>query len=348
MKPQNSTPTLQDVAAMSGVSTATVSRCLNAPQVVSEKTRVKVMSAVEALGYSPNFGARAMATHRTNTIGAIIPTMENAVFARGLQAFQEELGLLGFNLMVASSSYQRALEVAQVRSLVARGADALLLIGHIRDPSIYQFLETQGVPSLVTWTFDPDNPRPSIGFDNRTAMRDMAREVLKLGHRRLAMITAPNARNDRAFARLLGIQDAMQEYELSPDQLAMIECPYEITNGATSFAKLMERDSPPTAVLCSNDVLAVGALRAARELGYDVPHDVSIVGFDDIELSQVTHPLLTTVHVPHREMGTQAARTLVAHLVDGTPMESMALDTTLCLRASLGPVRDKSTITPEE
>lgn len=336
MKSYDTAPTLQDVAALSGVSTATVSRCLNAPEVVTERTRTKVMAAIEALGYSPNFGARAMATQRTNTIGAIIPTMENAIFARGLQAFQEELGVLGFNLMVASSSYRRELEVAQVRSLVSRGADALLLIGHIRDPSIYQFLETQRVPSLVTWTFDPDNPRPSIGFNNRTAMREMAREVLKQGHRRLAMITAPNARNDRALGRLHGIHDAMAEYGLGPADLTVVECAYEIANGATSFTKLMEQDHQPTAVLCGNDVLAVGALRAARELGYDVPTDVSIVGFDDIELSQVTYPLLTTVHVPHREMGTQAARMLVAHLVDGTPMESIELYTSLCIRGSLG------------
>lgn len=344
MKPQDTTPTLLDVAAMSGVSTATVSRCLNAPEVVSERTRKKVMTAVEALGYSPNFGARAMATQRTNTVGAIIPTMENAVFARGLQAFQEELGVLGFNLMVASSSYRRELEVAQVRSLVARGADALLLIGHIRDPSIYQFLEAQRVPSLVTWTFDPDNPRPSVGFNNRTAMRDMAREVLQFGHRRLAMITAPNERNDRALGRLQGIHDAMQENNLNPDSLDIVECAYGINNGATSFTRLMSQDHRPTAILCGNDVLAVGALRAAREMGYDVPNDVSIVGFDDIELSQVTHPLLTTVHVPHRDMGIQAARTLVAHLVEGAPMVSRELGTTLCLRASLGPVSDRSDI----
>ncbi len=337
MKSQDASPTLQDVAELSGVSTATVSRCLNAPEVVTERTRIKVMSAVEALGYSPNFGARAMATQRTNTIGAIIPTMENAVFARGLQAFQEELGTHKFNLMVASSSYQRELEVAQVRSLVARGADALLLIGHIRDPSIYPFLEAQRVPSLVTWTFDAENLKPSVGFNNRTAMSDMVREVLKLGHRRLAMITTPLERNDRAQGRLQGVRDAMVEFGLSPDELTVQQCTFGISHGATAFAELMERAADPTVVLCSSDVLAVGALRRARELGYDVPNDLSIVGFDDIELSQVTHPLLATVHVPHREMGIQSARTLVSHLVDGAPMKSLELKTTLRLRASLGP-----------
>lgn len=337
MKPQTPSPTLQDVATLSGVSTATVSRCLNAPDVVTAQTRERVMSAIETLGYMPNFGARAMATQRTNTIGAVIPTMENAVFATGLQAFQEELGRHGFNLMVASSSYNRELEIAQVRSLVARGADALLLIGHIRDPSIDQFLQAQGVPSLVTWAYDPDHPKPSVGFHNRTSMRDMTRAVLDQGHRRIAMITTTLARNDRAQDRLRGMRDAMAERELDPDDLAVVESPFGINSGAASFATLMEQDNRPTAVLCGNDVLAVGALRRAREMGFDVPGDVSIVGFDDIDLSQVTHPLLATVHVPHREMGRVAAQTLVAHLVDGKPLRSAEVTTSLRLRASLGP-----------
>lgn len=330
-------PTLNDVAMQAGVSTATVSRCLNEPEKVTTKTREKVMATVTALGYSPNFGARAMATQRTNTIGAVIPTMENAIFARGLQAFQEELGRLGFNLMVASSSYRRELEVAQVRSLVARGADALLLIGHIRDPQIYALLDAQQIPSLVTWTYDPSAERPSVGFDNRAAMRDMARKVLELGHQRLAMMTAPLARNDRAQARLQGLKDAMAEFGLRPDALPIVEYPYGIENGAIGFAALMQQPTKPTAIFCGNDVLAVGALRGARDMGLDVPGEASIIGFDDIELSQVTYPLLTTVHVPHRKMGQKAARALVQHLTDGAPLESMELRTELRLRASLGP-----------
>ena len=337
MKHSAPTPTLIDVARRAGVSTATVSRCLNFPDKVTQRTRDIVMATVAELGYAPNFGARAMATQRTNTIGAIIPTTENAVFARGLQAFQEELREFGFNLMVASSSYQRDLEVAQVRSLVSRGADALLLIGHIRSPEIYQFLEAQNIPALVTWTFDPDHKRPSIGFNNRTAMRDMAVEVIKRGHKNLAMMTAPYERNDRAQSRLIGLKDAMQAHGLSPDDLQVVVAPYGIESGAAAFENLIQKDTKPTAVFCGNDVLAVGALRKARDMGLTVPNDVSIIGFDDIDLSQVTHPMLTTVHVPHREMGKQAARALAGLLNNGTPIQSTELPTQLKLRASLGP-----------
>lgn len=333
---QKPTPTLYDVAARSGVSTATVSRCLNFPEVVTERTRERVMAAVADLGYSPNFGARAMAAQRTNTIGAIIPTMENAIFARGLQAFQEELREHGFTMLVASSSYLPDLEEEQIRSLVARGADALLLIGHDRDPSIYKFLETQHIPVLVTWTFDQAIARPSVGFDNRASMRDMAREVMKLGHRRIAMISADPISNDRARARVQGVREAMREVGLSPSDLTLVERPYGIEDGACGFEAVMKQDKKPTAVFCGNDVHAAGALRRARELGFDVPGDVSILGFDDIELAQVVSPALTTVHVPHREMGRTAARMLVKMVMSDEVPQSVELATTLELRDSLG------------
>ncbi len=337
MRDQRPTPTLHDVATMSGFSTATVSRCLNYPDRVSEKTRDAVMAAIETLGYSPNFGARAMAAQRTNTIGAIIPTMENAIFARGIQAFQEELGDNGYNLMVASSSYRADLEAHQIRTLVARGADALLLIGHDRDPDLYRFLDAQQVPALVTWAFDMTRNRPSIGFDNRAAMKALAQAVLRAGHTRLAMITAATAGNDRAAERVLGIRDAMSEAGLDDAALEVVEAAYGIDSGARAFAELMARRPGPTAILCGNDVLAVGAVGQARDMGLGVPGDVSITGFDDIELAQVSHPKLTTVHVPHREMGRKAARALVAALEDGVPMVGEELRADIRLRGSLGP-----------
>jgi LacI family transcriptional regulator len=335
MKSQRPSPTLHDVAEAASVSTATVSRCLNFPDQVAVRTREKVMTAVRALGYSPNFGAKAMAARRTNTIGAIIPTMENAIFARGLQAFQEELRLHGFTMLVASTSYRPDIEEEQVRSLVARGADALLLIGHERDPEVYRFLEAQGVPSLVTWAFDASADIPSVGFDNRAAIFAMAQKVIELGHRRLALISAQTAMNDRAKARMVGIKDAMVQAGLRPEDLHVIETPYGIENGAAAFETLMNQTSRPTAVFCGNDVLAVGALGQARVMNVAVPAEVSIIGFDDIELAQVAYPALTTVHVPHREMGRRAAQALVRMVKEDINPQPVELAATLVFRDTL-------------
>lgn len=337
MKGLRTTPTLQDVALRAGVSTATVSRCLNTPQQVVEKTRLRVMQAVRDLGYSPNFVARAMVARRTNTIGAIIPTMENAIFARGLQAFQEELNAQGFTLLVASSSYRPDLEETQIQSLVARGADALLLIGHDRDPAIYEFLRRQDKPALVAWTYDPAAEQASIGFDNRAAMHELAARVIALGHERLALISAETATNDRARSRLSGVRDAMRDAGLCEARLQVIETPYGIGNGAQAFEALARAPDPATVVMCGNDVLAVGALRRAREMGLDVPGQVSITGFDDIELAQVAVPALTTIHVPHREMGRRAARMLIEMVEGEAPPDPVRLETQLIWRDSLGP-----------
>ncbi len=330
-------PTLADVARRAQVSTATVSRCLNSPDQVVGETRERVLQAVHDLGYAPNFNARALAAKRTNTVGAIIPTMDNAIFARGIQAFQEELGRQGKTLLIASSSYREDLEETQIRTLVARGADALLLIGYHRDPAIYNFLRTQRVPALVAWSYQAGNPQLAIGFDNVAAMAKLARLVIAEGHRRLGFISAHTAANDRARDRVAGVRAAMNEAGLPPENLALIETSYGIETGGDAFRQLIMSAAHPTAILCGNDVLAIGALRAAKEMAIRVPQDVSITGFDDIELAMLADPALTTVHVPHREMGRRAASMLV-QAASGQPQpENVELMTDIRIRQTLGP-----------
>lgn len=332
-------PTLADVARRANVSTATVSRCLNSPGQVVDETRKRVMAAVAELGYAPNFSARALAARQTDTVGAVIPTMENAVFARGIQAFQEELGHHGKTLLFASSAYDPALEETQIRTLVARGADALLLIGYDRRPELYAFLAKRAVPTLVTWSHEAANPQTAIGFDNRAAMADLARVVLAHGHRHIACISAPTAANDRARGRVEGIRHAMAEAGLDPAWLTLVETPYSVENGAAAFRQIRAMVPEATVAMCVNDVLAVGALRAARDMGLDVPARMSVTGFDDIEIATLAEPALTTVHVPHRDMGRQAARMMVTMLRDGATPDSVRLPTEVRLRRSLGAVR---------
>ncbi|MEM9317449.1 MAG: LacI family DNA-binding transcriptional regulator [Pseudomonadota bacterium] len=328
-------PTLADVARHAGVSTATVSRSLNTPEQVGRETRARVLSAVQDLGYAPNFNARALAAKRSNTVGVVIPTMENAIFARGIQAFQEELGLHGLTLLIASSSYRQDLESRQIHTLVARGADALLLIGYQRAPEVYEFLNQRGVPTLVAWAFDRQQTHPAIGFDNVQAMTALARAVIGHGHRRLAMISAHMRDNDRARDRVAGVRAAMQEAGLPTAELTLIETHYGFDSGAAALREIMAKAPDTTAVLCGNDVLAVGALQGAREMGLDVPGQLSVTGFDDIDLATIAEPSLTTVHVPHREMGRRAAQMLVAILNGEAKARTHELQTSLSLRQSL-------------
>ncbi len=338
MQTDRPVPTLDDVAQTAGVSTATVSRCLNAPDRVAKSTRDRVNAAVAQLGYTPNFGARVMAAKRTFTIGAIIPTMENAIFARGLQAFQEELHKRGYTLLVASSAYSPKIEEEQIHALVARGADGLLLIGYERDPEIYRYLEQQKIPALVSWAYSKENQQPSIGFNNCASMCALAEEVLRLGHRKIGVVSGITNGNDRATQRLLGIETALQKNGLPLSILNVIETTYEIESGAVALEQLMSSASPPTVIMCGNDVLAAGALQRARDLGINLPGELSITGFDDIELATIVSPALTTVHVPHREMGHQAAVSLVDILEKKTDLVSVELQSSLRIRDTLGAV----------
>lgn len=330
------TPTLTDVARAAGVSTATVSRCLNAPNRVVEQTRRRVLEAVQDLGYSPNFGARALAARRTNTVGAIIPTMENAIFSRGIQAFQEELREHGLTLLIASSSYRAEVEEEQIRTLVARGADGLLLIGFQRSEAIRDFLAAQKVPALVAWAWEPDNTQTCIGFDNRASMRALAGEVIRRGHRRLALISANPEVNDRASARIDGLREEMTAQGLDPSALRIQTTDASLDSGGDAFRRLWETGPKPTAILCGTDVLAAGALAMARAMGVSVPGDVSVTGFADLDLARITEPPLTTMHLPHRTMGREAARMLVAMIAGDGPVASRRLDTSLRLRGTLG------------
>ena len=328
-------PTLDDVAKEADVSAATVSRALNNPDKVSEIKLKRIMSAVERLGYTPNFGARFMAAKRTYTIGAIIPTMENAIFARGIQAFQEQLRSKGYTLLVSSSAYDPEIEAEQIRALASRGADGILLIGYWRDQSVYEFLQQRRIPVLLAWAFAANNALPAIGFDNRASMYRLCDHVLSLGHRKVAVISGVVEGNDRAANRLKGILERLKYEGLDTDSIPVIETPYDIDNGSTAFEELMKLPDRPTVVMCGNDVLAVGAMEKAREMGICVPEDISITGFDGIELARTVTPKLTTVHVPHADMGRRAADELIAMVEAGSSGKSTELQSSVQLGGSL-------------
>lgn len=294
------------------------------------------------LGYTPHFGGRALAANRTNTIGVIIPTMSSAIFALGLQSLQEELSANDVTLLVATSQYDPKLELKQIRTLLGRGVDGMALIGEARPDDAYRLLQDREVPYILLWSHREGSPHITVGFDNRAAAEKMAKRVLAIGHRRVAMVAGLTTSNDRAAGRVDGMRDALSAEGLSLDPPYLVEAPYTI-NASTDAARSLLALSPrPTAIICGNDVQAAGALRAAREAGLRVPGDVSIVGFDDIELAKALDPPLTTVHVPHRRMGRAGAQRLLAMINANEPRESITFETSIVERSSLAAPHDLS------
>ncbi|MBJ58048.1 MAG: LacI family transcriptional regulator, partial [Rickettsiales bacterium] len=262
--------TIEDVARLARVSTATVSRCLNNPESVKSDTKKRVLSAVKSLEYSPNFGAKVLAAKKTNLIGAIIPTMENAIFANGIQAFQETLSAAGYTLLVSSSSYQRDLEEEQIYALVSQGADALLLIGEGRDPDIYAYLKQRQIPYVIAWNYRKTTQHTFIGFDNVCAAEMAAEEVIRRRHKNICIIAGKTAENDRARDRKIGFIKSLENHKIAVSNSQIIEASYVFEEAGDAFEALINEHPATTAILCGNDVLAVGALLRAQKRGFDI------------------------------------------------------------------------------
>lgn len=331
-------PTLEDVARLANTSTATISRALNAPDKVAKPTRDRIEAAIEQLGYIPNFGARALAKNRVDTVGAIIPTLSNAMFANGIQAFQDRLSEAGVTLLIGTSAYDPEAEHRQIRNLVTHGAAGLLLIGTNRLDKTRAFLAKRRIPHVQSWCYDKDGAGVFVGFDNRASAYDATRAVLAQGHRHIAVISGISATNDRASERQEGIKAAIAQ---SPEARleTLIETPYLLQHGADAFTQIITRFPHVTAFICGNDVLAAGAMMGARDRGISIPRDISVIGFDDIGVASVVTPPLTTVRVPQVEMGHAAAAALLDLIAGKTPVPSLCLPTEFIARGSLGPVR---------
>ncbi|ASJ75267.1 LacI family DNA-binding transcriptional regulator [Granulosicoccus antarcticus] len=334
-KPVN--PTLEDVARVANASTATISRAINTPDKVAPETRLRILNAIRELGYTPHSGGRALASNRSNTVGAIIPTMANAMFASGLQSFQEELAIAGVTLLVASTGYDGKHEFSQIQSLITHGADGLLLIGAARLPETREFLALRQIPYVVSWCYKPDPKILFAGFDNHKAAYGMTMEVLRQGHRKIAMIAGISEGNDRASNRIKGVKQAIRDFGSPAKLLKVMQTPYSQTKGGDAFANLMHKPTVPTAIICGNDVLAAGAIVRARQLGIAIPRDVSITGFDDIDIATTVYPTLTTVRVPQRRMGRSAARLLLELLTTDNKPASIEFETEIIFRESLAP-----------
>jgi len=328
---------LEDVARRAEVSTATVSRTLNDPKKVRPNLAEKVRDAIRELCYVPHGAARALASHRSHTIGAIVPTLDNAIFARGIGALQQRLSEDGYTLLLAMSEYDFESELFQVEKLIERGIDGLMLIGEAHDQRLYDMLAAEELPYVNTWAYNADSPHPCVGFHNRDAAYRIATYLMDIGHQRIGMIAGLCRHNDRAAERVVGVRNALADRGLELEPRLLVEAAYDISEGRKALHILLEQTNPPTALICGNDVLAFGALFETLSLGKRVPEDISIVGFDDLDLARQVAPPLTTMHVPSLQMGRGAAEYLLARLAGEHPPTATELEVSLIVRGTTAP-----------
>lgn len=325
---------LIDVAKKAGVSTASVSRVLNHPEKVSPAVRERVRAAMQELGYLRDGAARALASRRSYTIGNVVPTLGIGIFASGVETLQGRLQAFGYQLLVASTQYDASKELEAVRSLIERGVDGLALVGNEHDPEIYRMIARRGIPYINTYQFDAGGEHPCIGFDNFGSAVAMMKFLLELGHREFGLVTSPTRLNDRIASRLAGLLAGLRRHGIELPRQRIIEVPHRIADGRSAARALLHEHPEITALCCTADALAIGTLFELSELGVRVPADVSVTGFDDLEIVRHLGPPLTTVHVPVESIGPRVADYLLGCIEGRTVPKKTELEANLVLRDS--------------
>ena len=332
---KRSKPTIGDVARLAGVSTATVSRALSRPHELRADTLQGVRAAIDKLGYLAHGSARALAARRTHTVGAIIPSLDQ-IFATTTYALQKELAENGYLLLVACNEYDPAQEERLVRTLIEREVDGLVLVGTIMSPAVVSLLTDMDVPFVFTWAFDETGRLPVVGFDQRRATAQVTSHLLELGHREFGVVCTPTRDNLNAQRRLAGVVETLEAHGIHLPPVRIVERPFSYEKGGEGFRALMQASRRPTAIICLNDVLAIGAMAECRAMGLSIPDDVSITGCEDLEVARVAVPPLTTVRYPTWEMGHYAATHLLETLAGGKPLRQRIFPTQLVVRGSTG------------
>jgi len=327
--------TLLDVARLAGVSTATVSRALEKPQSVAQTTRARVMKAVVGCGYTPNIVARNLRRQETRLITILLADVTNPFFNEIVRGIEQVARENGYSVLLADSENDPGQENAYGNLLATKRTDGMILLNGRLPVGLQLPAETSvEAPIVVACEYLPNIDLPTVQIDNVAAAKQATEHLLQLGHRRIGFITGP-VWNVLSRDRLYGYRDAILEGGLAFDQALVVNGDFSIRSGIGATESLINLPSPPTAIFASNDEMAFGVIRAARDAALRVPEDISVVGFDDIRFAAFVDPPLTTVRQPGQEIGRRA----MVHLIKILSGERVAdrrilLPTELIVRGS--------------
>ncbi len=306
--------TIKDVAQRAQVSTATVSYVLNGTGVVSEATRARVLAAVAELGYQPNHSARALRT-RSHTIGVVAPgiasRLADPATAEILAGLSEAATAAGYCLLIAAPTEHEAEADMALRLARSGRVDGLIIFDLRVDDERVTLLTSARIPVVALGAPAAAIACPVVGFDLRAGATMATQHLIRLGHRRIALLTAPSdlSSSEPFYA---GYTAALHAAGLRRDAALVIEAGTSEDDGLAAMQELLTARQPPTAVITATDTLAFGVMHALRDAGRAVGSDISVVGCDDLPLAAHTYPPLTTLRAPRREVGATLARHLIA------------------------------------
>lgn len=331
--------TMKDVAQLAGVSTATVSRALMNPEKVSVTTRKRVETAVLEAGYSPNTLARNLRRNESKTIITIVPDICDPYFAEIIRGIEDAAVENDYLVLLGDSGQQKKRESSFVNLVFTKQADGMLLLGTDHPFDVSKAEQKNLPPMVMACEFAPELELPTVHIDNLTSAFEAVNYLAQLGHKRIAQISGPTSATLCQF-RQQGYQQALRRAGVTMNPAYSTVGDFTFEAGAQAVRQLLALPEQPTAIFCHNDAMAIGAIQEAKKLGLRVPHDLSIVGFDDIQFAQYCEPPLTTISQPRYEIGRQAML-MMLDMLKGNDVQagSRLLEAKLVVRGSTAPPR---------
>jgi LacI family transcriptional regulator len=330
-------PTLQDVAELAGVSTATVSKVLSNTPYFSEETRIKVMRAVEEIGYRPNLAARALSSGKTNIIAVVFPYIYDAIFKDPLvmhilEGVEIACNERQYNMLLSTPRLDDGYPDDHYMRLLQSGViEGLIAIDNVPICSLGQAAERRNIPAVVLGIH---SGAYTVRSDEQAGGACIMEHVLRAGHERIGIITVQNGTNLAIELRIAGMKAAAEAAGFDFDAMPFIRSDFSTRGGATAARELLQHDPDLTAIISVNDRMAIGAMTYLQQIGKRVPDDISVTGYDNIAISAVSNPPLTTIDQQAVELGKQAAALLFRRLQGEAP-SSVVLQPSFVQRASL-------------
>ncbi|WP_159588071.1 LacI family DNA-binding transcriptional regulator [Chelativorans xinjiangense] len=338
---ERKTPNIQDVARLAGVSTATVSRAISTPSVVSEATREAVFDAVRRTGYQINLTARNLRRRRTGAIVVMVPDLGNPFFSRILAGIEHVAAPAGFSVLIVDTKQPHAEEGQLFTYLHNTRADGLISLDGSLPRALLERLDgSNGLPPIVfACEWMAGGLFSKVVIDNAAGAAMAVRHLHGHGHRRIGHVLGPQG-NVLTSARLKGTRAALEDLDLRIVPEWFFDGDFSLQSGAEAARAWLALQERPTAVFCASDQMACGFISELSMEGYSVPQDVSVVGFDDIDIARRFIPSLTTIHQPRNDIGAEAAKLLIERIGNGkaaAPAVEEVLPVELVARESSGP-----------
>jgi LacI family transcriptional regulator len=332
--------TLRDVARVAGVHPATVSRALNEETraLVNEETARRVLKAAETLGYQPNPIARGLKTNRSYTIGVLIPDLTNPLFPPILRGIEDRLETGGYTPLIANTDNDPERELLDSQTMRARQVDGIIAATARRDHRLHDALIEAGIALVLVNRRQDQLPVSSATADDRMGMRLSVEHLVSMGHTRIAHLGGP-LDYSTGLDRHDSFHETMRTAGLEPDpELVLVAEAFTEAEGARLCEQLMAGERDFTAVAAANDLLALGCYDVLAERGLRCPEDISVVGFNDMPFAARFQPPLTTIHIPHYEIGKAAGELMLERLQDAeSPPREIRLEPSLVIRGSAAP-----------